>query len=77
MTLKNLELKKRETESEIRKIEMNSLSQIDAESAYDNELKIDKLTMKIEEIEMMIEKKNEELEDTRIKLEEYQNENYL
>lgn len=72
-----MELKKRETESEIRKIEMNSLSQIDAESAYDNELKIDKLTMKIEEIEMMIEKKNEELEDTRIKLEEYQNENYL
>ena len=77
MTLKNLELKKRETESEIRKIEMNSLSQIDAESAYDNELKIDKLTMKIEEIEMMIEKKNEELEDAHQKLEEYQNENYL
>jgi hypothetical protein len=77
MTLKNLELKKRETEGEIRKIEMNSLSQTDAEATYDNELKIDKLTMKIEEIEVMIEKKNEELEDTHQKLEEYQNENYL
>ena len=77
MTLKNLALKKRETEGEIRKIEMNSLSQIDAESAYDNELKIDKLTMKIEEIEVMIEKKEAELQDVKDKLEQYQNENYL
>ncbi|GAB0174863.1 MAG: hypothetical protein HHAS10_07420 [Candidatus Altimarinota bacterium] len=77
MTLKNLELKKREAEGEIRKIEMNSLSQTDTEATYDNEFKIDKLTMKIEEIEMMIEKKNEELEDAKIKLEQYQNENYL
>lgn len=72
-----MELKKRETEGEIRKIEMNSLSQTDTEATYDNEFKIDKLTMKIEEIEMMIEKKNEELEDAKIKLEQYQNENYL
>lgn len=77
MTLKNLELKKREIEGEIRKIEMNSLFQTDAEATYDNELKIDKLTMKIEEIEVMIEKKNEELEDANQKLEEFQNENYL
>lgn len=77
MTLKNLELKKREAEVEIRKIEMSNLSNLDTENTYDNEFKIDKLHMKIEEIEMMIEKKNEELENAHQKLEEYQNENYL
>ena len=77
MALKNLELKKREAEGEIRKIEMNSMTNVDIEASYENELKIDKLTMKIEEIEVVIEKKNEELEEAHQKLEEYQNENYL
>lgn len=77
MILKNLALKKRETEGEIRKVEMNSLSNLDAESTYDNELKIDKLSMKIEEIEVMIEKKTQELEEARTRLEEYQKESYL
>ena len=77
MVLKNLELKKREAEGEIRKIEMNSMTNVDIEASYENELKIDKLQMKIEEIEVVIEKKNEELEEAHQKLEEYQNENYL
>lgn len=77
MVVRNLYLKKRETESEIRKVEMNSLSNLDSESTYDNELKIDKLHMKIEEIEVMIEKKEAELQDVKDKLEQYQNENYL
>jgi len=77
MVVRNLYLKKRETESEIRKVEMNSLSNLDSESTYDNELKIDKLNMKIEEIEVQIEKKEAELEDVKFKLEQYQNENYL
>ena len=77
MVVRNLYLKKRETESEIRKVEMNSLSNLDSESTYDNELKIDKLNMKIEEIEVQIEKKEAELEDVKYKLEQYQNENYL
>ena len=77
MALKNLELKKREAEGEIRKIEMNSMTNVDIEASYENELKIDKLTMKIEEIEVVIEKKNEELEEAHQKFEEYQNENYL
>lgn len=77
MVVRNLYLKKRETEAEIRKVEMNSLSNLDSESTYDNELKIDKLHMKIEEIEVMIEKKEAELQDVKDKLEQYQNENYL
>jgi uncharacterized protein YpuA (DUF1002 family) len=77
MVVRNLYLKKRETENEIRKVEMNSLSNLDSESTYDNELKIDKLHMKIEEIEVMIEKKEAELQDVKDKLEQYQNENYL
>ena len=77
MVVRNLYLKKRETESEIRKVEMNSLSNLDSESTYDNELKIDKLNMKIEEIEVMIDKKEAELQDVKDKLEQYQNENYL
>lgn len=77
MVVRNLYLKKRETEAEIRKVEMNSLSNLDADNTYDNELKIDKLNMKIEEIEVQIEKKEAELEDVKSKLEQYQNENYL
>ena len=77
MVVRNLYLKKRETEAEIRKVEMNSLSNLDSESTYDNELKIDKLNMKIEEIEVMIDKKEAELQDVKDKLEQYQNENYL
>ena len=77
MVVRNLYLKKRETEAEIRKVEMNSLSNLDSESTYDNELKIDKLHMKIEEIEVMIDKKETELQDVKDKLEQYQNENYL
>lgn len=77
MVVRNLYLKKRETEAEIRKVEMNSLSNLDSESTYDNELKIDKLNMKIEEIEVMIDKKEAELQDVKDRLEQYQNENYL
>lgn len=77
MGLKNLALKKREAEGEIRKIEMNSMTNVDIEASYENELKIDKLQMKIEEIEVVEEKKTQELEEAKIKLEEYQNENYL
>ena len=53
------------------------MTNVDIEASYENELKIDKLTMKMEEIEVVIEKKNEELEEAHQKLEEYQNENYL
>lgn len=77
MVIRNLYLKKRETEAEIRKVEMSGLSNMEAESTYDNELKIDKLNMKIEEIEVMIDKKEEELEGKKVKLEQYQNETYL
>lgn len=77
MVVRNLYIKKRETESEIRKVEMNSLSNLDSESTYDNELKVDKLNIKIEEIEVMIEKKETELQNVQDKLEQYQNENYL
>ena len=77
MGLKNLALKKREAEGEIRKIEMNSMSNVDIEASYENELKIDKLRMKIEEIEVVEEKKNEELQEAQTKLTQYQNENYL
>ena len=77
MVIRSLYLKKRETEAEIRKIEMTALSNLEAESTYDNELKIDKLNMKIEEIEVMIDKKEEELEGKKVKLEQYQNETYL
>ncbi|MEI2677569.1 MAG: hypothetical protein V9G29_06720 [Burkholderiaceae bacterium] len=52
-----MHLKKREAEGEIRKIEMNSMSNVDIEASYENELKIDKLQMKIEEIEVVEEKK--------------------
>jgi len=77
MGLKNLAIKKREAEGEIRKIEMNSMVNVDIEASYENELKIDKLRMKIEEIEVVEENKTQELEEARIRLEEYQNENYL
>jgi len=77
MGLKNLALKKREAEGEIRKIEMNSMSNVDIEASYENELKIDKLQMKIEEIEVVEEKKTQELEEARDKLQDYQDENYL
>lgn len=77
MGLKNLALKKREAEWEIRKIEMNSMSNVDIEASYENELKIDKLQMKIEEIEVVEEKKTQELEEVRDKLQNYQDENYL
>jgi hypothetical protein len=77
MGLKNLALKKREAEWEIRKIEMNSMSNVDIEASYENELKIDKLQMKIEEIEVVEEKKTQELEEARDKLQDYQDENYL
>jgi hypothetical protein len=77
MGLKNLALKKREAEWEIRKIEMNSMSNVDIEASYENDLKIDKLRMKIEEIEVVEEKKNEELQEARTKLTNYQNEDYL
>lgn len=77
MGLKNLALKKREAEGEIRKIEMNSMTNVDIEASYENELKIDKLRMKIEEIEVVEEKKNEELQEAQTKLTQYQNENYL
>jgi hypothetical protein len=77
MGLKNLALKKREAEGEIRKIEMNSMSNVDIEASYENELKIDKLQMKIEEIEVVEEKKTQELEEVKEKLQDYQNENYL
>lgn len=77
MGLKNLALKKREAEGEIRKIEMNSMSNVDIEASYENELKIDKLQMKIEEIEVVEEKKTQELEEVRDKLQDYQDENYL
>ena len=77
MVLKNLELKKREAEGEIRKIEMNSMTNVDIEASYENELKIDKLQMKIEEIEVVEEKKTQELEEVRDKLQDYQDENYL
>lgn len=77
MGLKNLALKKREAEWEIRKIEMNSMSNVDIEASYENDLKIDKLRMKIEEIEVVEEKKNEELQEVRTKLGNYQNEDYL
>ena len=77
MVVRNLYLKKREAEAEIRKLEMSSLSNMEADNTYDNELKIDKLNMKIEEIEVMIEKKEDELDDIKSKLEQYQDENYL
>ncbi len=77
MGIKNLALKKREAEGEIRKIEMNSMSNVDIEASYENELKIDKLQMKIEEIEVVEEKKTQELEEAKEKLQDYQNENYL
>lgn len=77
MGLKNLALKKREAEGEIRKIEMSSMTNVDIEASYENELKIDKLHMKIEEIEVVEEKKTQELEEARIKLEDYQNNDYL
>lgn len=77
MSIKWLALKKREMEWEIRKIEMNSISSIDADGSYDNELKLDKLRMKIEEIEMMEEKKNEELIDAYNKLAHSQQQDLL
>jgi hypothetical protein len=77
MSIKGLALKKREMEWEIRKIEMNSISSIDADGSYDNELKLDKFRMKIEEIEMMEEKKNEELNDAYDKLAHAQQQDLL
>ncbi len=56
---------------------MNSMSNVDIEASYENELKIDKLQMKIEEIEVVEEKKTQELEEARDKLQDYQDENYL
>jgi cobalamin biosynthesis protein CbiD len=77
MSIKWLALKKREMEGEIRKIEMNSISSIDADGSYDNELKLDKLRMKIEEIEMMEEKKHEELNEAHNNLAHAQQQDLL
>ena len=77
MGLKNLALKKREAEWEIRKIEMNSMSNVDIEASYEKELQWFKRQMKIEEIEVVEEKKTQELEEARDKLQDYQDENYL
>ena len=53
------------------------MSNVDIEASYENELKIDKLRMKIEEIEVVEEKKTQELEEAYQKLEDYQNGNDL
>lgn len=66
-TLKSVWLKKREVENELRKIEMDGLMD-DKSNPYDSELKMDKLKMKIEELEMTEEKKYNELDNVRYKL---------
>lgn len=66
-TIKSVWLKKREVESELRKVEMDGLLD-DKSNPYDSELKMDKLKMKIEELEMTEDKKCNELDDAKYKL---------
>ena len=74
LAIRAIRLKKREIDNELRKTEMEGLTD-DKSSPYDTEIKVEKLRMKLEEAEMAEDKKTGEMDELGRQFQKYLSDN--